>query len=531
MTVGMLPWMAAGGQNSTVQVRVIPAAAAQPLRWMGLGVELDPYEHAPTPARWAGIEQRLDAMRPGFFRVMLNATDYCTGLNGAGEPQYLWQSGAYSAAFDSLLQILDYAESRHIRVFLGHWSPPGALGIRSPADPRWAAMQADLVEYLKRKRHYAVIHDAIFFNEPNGQWMWRRSAPDFAAWMTGIENLRKALDARGLSDVLIAGPDNSGDTGWFDRTVKEQPTLFGAWESHIYATDAEVDGGGIERELEAQTETIVGEDPRGAAKERFIAEAGLRDGKIEALDQQPRVRSPEYGVRMASFVAQTARAGWLGVCAWDLDDAMHGNGHGGLKIWGFWDSSSDEGMTPRPWYAAWSLLSRTLPQGAVIERVEADAGLTATAMRWTDAGGRAAETVVLVNGGDAAKTAVVTDAGLRDGAREFEYADGNLPLDASGRLKPVAEKKGAAGSVAVPAHSVVVLTTASEKKGRLLARAALSFQGRKRQRRALTIFALMTLPPLFFAALRRAISRISRPIEVLLMTSWMTIPSRFDAAQ
>ena len=38
---------------------------------MGLGVELDPYDHfQPTPTQWNLTFQRLDFMRPGFLRVV-----------------------------------------------------------------------------------------------------------------------------------------------------------------------------------------------------------------------------------------------------------------------------------------------------------------------------------------------------------------------------------------------------------------------------------------------------------------------------
>ncbi|HEU5374927.1 MAG TPA: hypothetical protein VFV38_05780, partial [Ktedonobacteraceae bacterium] len=51
------------------------------------------------------------------------------------------------------------------------------------------------------------------------------------------------------------------------------------------------------------------------------------------------------------------RAGASGAAAWDLDDAMHN------KVWGMWNIVDEP--APRPWYYAWSLLSRYFPAGAL----------------------------------------------------------------------------------------------------------------------------------------------------------------------
>jgi hypothetical protein len=452
---------------AAVHIEVRPAAET-PLRWMGLGVEFDPYSVPPSPQRWQQIEQRLDFMRPGFFRVMLDATDYCSGFDRAGHPNYAWAAGATPMpGFQQLLRVLTYAQSRGVRVFLGQWSPPGSLGIHTPSDPRWAAMQADLVAYLVHQRHITAITDAIFFNEPNGQWMWRHSAPDFSAWIDGVAHLREALDARGLQQIGIAGPDNSGDTAWFNRAVQQDHALFRVWESHIYATDAQVNGRQIEQQLQAQTATILKDDPEGAQKERFIAEAGLQDGKNQTLDQQPRVFDFPYGVMMADYVVQVADAGWLGVDAWDLDDAMHANGHGGLKIWGFWNSSAPDGMTLRPWFYSWSILSRSLPRGAQLEEASCpEPSLRVAAAHWNKQGVQKEtvqeETVVIVNRGVHAQQAAVADGGLRGRLAEYLYAGDSRTVDAqTGFARPLRTMSRMTGTVTVevPANAVLVLTT------------------------------------------------------------------------
>ena len=54
---------------------------------------------------------------------------------------------------------------------------------------------------------YSVIRMNNMLNEPNGNWMWPGGKVDYAAWASGIRNLRKELDAHGLQQLPIVGPD------------------------------------------------------------------------------------------------------------------------------------------------------------------------------------------------------------------------------------------------------------------------------------------------------------------------------------
>lgn len=78
-----------------------------------------------------------------------------------------------------------------------------------------------------------------------------------------------------------------------------------------------------------------------------------------------------YGIDVADAVMQTAACGYSGCVVWMLDDAMHMNEPGKLKIWGFWNILGEERYGAgkeriRPWYYAMSLLCRYFPQGAQI---------------------------------------------------------------------------------------------------------------------------------------------------------------------
>lgn len=446
-------------QVHTPQLIRVDDTAKPHTRFLGLGVEFDPYVRTPAPDRWQTMMSRLAYMNPGFLRVMSSATDYCSGFDVSGNPIYRWKTNPNDPELRRVLDVLDFAQAHNIQVYLGEWQAPGSLGIHSPADPRWANMIADFLQYLTRTQHYTVVRHYIMMNEPNGNWMWKD--PDMNAWSSGVRGLRHELDVRNLQTVILSGPDTSGGQDWFDRSTRELHTTFGSWEEHIYAKDELIARGGLEAELIADRKIIMTNDPHGAEKERFVAESGLVTGKNEALDQQPRVYNFEYGVGMADYVVQVARAGWDGADAWDLDDAMHDNDKGSPKIWGFWDSSNDTGMRPRPWFFIWTVLSRTLPAGAEILPVATDGGsrVRVTAARWHSTHSMQ-WTIVLVNDHDDP-----ADLNVRLPSQQqwhiLRYFAGEQKTDALGlpqETQVIANSSGQQ-AISMPSRGVIVLTT------------------------------------------------------------------------
>lgn len=461
---------ARAASNETTVVVDPRRVAAESL--MGYGVQWDPHEYRPAPEAWATICRRLDFMRPSFIRVMSGAGSYCTGVDAAGEPRYVFGQGEarVQERLGPLFAVLDYAQAHGIEVMLGEWSPPRGLGgIDGPGHPLWARLVADEVQWLRATRGYTCIRLYNLMNEPNGAWMWPGGKVDYAAWERGIRNLRAAFDARGLQAVAIAGPDNAWGWNWIDRASASIPSLLDAWEMHWYAKDAEVRGGEVERLLREKRTVVLANDPAAGAKRFFLGEAGLVEGKTNG-DQQPRVRTFEYGVLMADLAAQVARAGWQGAVAWDLDDALHVNrgGHAvppksdTLKVWGFWNSQGramgqpeDEAL--RPWFAPWSLLCRLFPAGTRRLDVEAppEPGLRVLAGLRADGG----VSLMVVGDGEGPRTLRVRLAG--EGGRRYScyhYFERDCPADADGF--PVAAATGACGARSelradLPARGVV----------------------------------------------------------------------------
>ena len=131
--------------------------------FMGFGVQLDPYAYPPGKEQWKRIESRLDRMHPAFLRVMFPSKDYCLGLSASGCTEYVWQQKGkrLPEQFEEILRILDYAQSHHTPVMIGEWSWPrlphaaDVAPITGPGDPRWAAIIAPFLVYLRQDRGHA----------------------------------------------------------------------------------------------------------------------------------------------------------------------------------------------------------------------------------------------------------------------------------------------------------------------------------------------------------------------------------------
>ena len=351
-------------------------------KFMGLGVQWDPFEYQPTPAEWTTITKRMAFCKPGYLRVMWTASSYCLGLRSDGSPEYVWQHGYSSkrGELNKLCSILQFAQHHNVRVLLGEWSPPIGL-IGTETNPVWARITVDLLHYLRDERGFACIRYYNAINEPNGNWSGNK---DYPTWVTVIKNLYEAFAKAGISkQVLIIGPDTTGNSSWMepfnwlDRSVQDLNKQIGAWDLHWYALDPEVYNDVMERILTKKTRMLQQAGPVAANKQRFMGESGMLTGRVNG-DQQPRVKTFSYGVIMSDYCAQVARAGWMGASAWDLDDAMHTvksykNPPDALtlKVWGFWNSEGAAMGDPadfniRPWFYTWSLMSRLFPRGSQI---------------------------------------------------------------------------------------------------------------------------------------------------------------------
>ena len=161
-----------------------------------------------------------------------------------------------------------------------------------------------------------------------------------------------------------------------------------------------------------------------------------------------------YGLWMADYGVQAARAGSHAILAWMLDD------NGFLDSnWGMW-ASRPAGMALRPWFYPWSLFTRYVPSGSTVYRAPPPSpDLRILASRsplgeWT---------FYVVNRGDqpAELRVKAPDAGARV-FRVYEYSRASSVTDADGFPVPVGtmtEAPETGVDLSVPGAAVVVATS------------------------------------------------------------------------
>jgi hypothetical protein len=479
--------------------------------FMGLGVEFDPYDtFSPSQlqAQWPLITQRLDFMSPGLLRVVEPASSYFAGYDSAGNPTYNWTS----SSVEELLSILTYAQSRGITVVLGDWSDPLIDGD--------ARIPADFIGDLHTEYGFTDIRYYNVMNEPNDDG----TSCQFTCWEGIMKTVSAEFTKLGYNSWLqLVGPDNSNswddtpqaqaldrssglDTdnpldgdAWVTDSLETIPKLIGAYDSHRYATISGVENGVYGNQVRARREEISNLD--SPAKAYFAGEVGLTARQVtpftarsmpsarslESLldpsaitdattfvDSQPNITSYDYGVWMGDMMIQAISAGLSGASAWDLDDAMHtGGGYGSknLKQWGLFntlggqDGYPTSDLAPRPWFYAWSVLSRAFPAGSQ----------TLAAPRTGVAGLRVAAAKIPDGTGDDLSIAVVNDSATATSITlnmpavttpltmaQYEYFPTSAPVDADGLPVPaqmISVQPDAGFTVSLPADSLVVLTS------------------------------------------------------------------------
>jgi hypothetical protein len=177
---------------------------------------------------------------------------------------------------------------------------------------------------------------------------------------------------------------------------------------------------------------------------------------------------------MADYAAQVARAGWQGLSAWDLDDALHSvHGHKvppddlTLKIWGFFNSQAkpmghpeDENL--RPWFYPWSLMSRLFHRGCRIVAA-GPAAADCRVLAATADNGRELSLMVVNQAAAARAVRLKVAAGGRRALTVYHYFEADRPTDAEGFPRPAETRAeadlGAGLDVDLPGRGVVFLTT------------------------------------------------------------------------
>jgi hypothetical protein len=419
--------------------------------FLGFGAEWDSASYdacGVTDDDFARIVQRIRYMRMPIVRVMMQ-TKWC------------YRDGAFdwdTPAMRLLYRHLDACQEQGMTVLLTDWGcEPDWLkvpGIAHVADLKYAAAIGGYMDHLINQRGYTCIRYFIMVNEPNYE------VRDWARWQSGIENVSAEFERRGLdAKVSIAGSDESNAMDWHQRAVDRTKHLLGAYDVHRYANDSKVRPGLLESFFKEHWDYALAHDPEARSKPFIVGEAGMNDGAYHPSGNQ-NIGSFYYGLFMADYAVQAARAGSSAVCAWMMDDDGHAD-----FAWGLWGSRK-KGLPLRPWFYPWSLLSRYVPRGAVTYRTgkrEPDWRLLVARIPAEETGANDEWTVCLVNRGDAVvRTTVRPPATGRRTLQTYLYSPEEAPVDAHGF--PVATDKQEVlledgFEILCPGGSVVILTT------------------------------------------------------------------------
>jgi len=344
-----LPGFAQGPQLFTAEIDT-----SQVICWwfLGFGAEWDSYGYNAagiTDDDFATIRQRVEWMHLPLARIMMQAK-WCY----QGDDQYDWES----AQMRSLYRNLDVCQERGMTVILTEWGcEPEWLktpDVQNVADPKYAEIIANYMDYLINRKGYSCIEFFVFVNEPNLE------VGDWERWAQGVKNVHAAFQKRGLADKIpIMAPDQSNIDIWHKRTVDELHDFIGAYGLHHYAFEAMVRDGKLFDYFIGAWGYTFNNDPNAGYKPFIIGEAGMQDGAQHPYGNR-NIDAVSYGVFMADYAIQAANAGSSAVIAWMLDDNSHPN-----FFWGMW-RNKPHALGLRPWYYTWSLLSRYFPPGAKI---------------------------------------------------------------------------------------------------------------------------------------------------------------------
>ena len=358
--------------------------------YLGNGFEWDPYQldygHGRMEISEADkqkIYSRLDFMQPKLIRVMTNTTSLMRDGKLAPETN-----------FDDIAWILNYCQSRGVTVLFGDWGGRITNIRENTINENLIAAAAQYVDFLINQKGYSCIKYYNMINEPNGTWSSTQG--NFSIWARAMKAFYAEVEKLNLTSKLsMIGPDaaiwTDEEAWWIDSCAVQLDYAIGLYDIHTYPTKIIVNS-------EKYSEIIGAYKSRvPAGKKIVMAEIGFKYGwdceedslmyeenirriktkKYASLeDSQMFVYDHIYGIDMADALFQTANVGYSGSVVWMLDDAMHTRGgRDKLKVWGFWNILGDEFFGAeeeivRPWYYAWSLLTRSMPDGSTILRTE-----------------------------------------------------------------------------------------------------------------------------------------------------------------
>lgn len=155
-----------------------------------------------------------------------------------------------------------------------------------------------------------------------------------------------------LNFVQLIGPDTSmAADSWLNSSSADLSNTLGGYVRHAFPAGVnDIANDSRENAVRTLIAGIYAND--NTNKPVMQGEMGYA-----AMGPGQSVNSYQYGVEMADYAVQLARAGMAVLIAYLLDDDMHGT------QWGMWEITADTGV-PRPWFFPWAVMTQTLVPGS-----------------------------------------------------------------------------------------------------------------------------------------------------------------------
>ncbi|MCR5564382.1 MAG: hypothetical protein K6F59_01115 [Gammaproteobacteria bacterium] len=454
----------------------------------GLGVEVGVYEDTGKLQRGAEekIYNSLDRLNPKLVRCMTNFDWLVKNFSDNKTPDNLeddtWEYDFTNKYMLNAYQILDYCETKNITVAFGIWNVIGNPNEEEDiyhmiknvtADPRWAVMCGDLMEYLIVKKGYTCIKYFVNTNEPDysgAKGSSKNAYNTYAIWEQGVKNVRAQFDKIGLTNLDIIGGDATTKPGIEEyltgvaTNLKNEVKNYGV---HLYISNYDIDNA-LLKERVADTYSMIKKLDGNDSKKVIIWESGLLDGKNVQTDCNAYIANFSYGIRMADYTLQCMMSNVSGIVYWDLDDAMHFMyNEGGMtaKEWGMFSTLNEASAIKqeyRPWYHSSSLLTNLFDRGCKV--ISANTEIENVRMIGSiDSDGQNGGYVVVNRGKTDLTKDFRMDASINNEKLYiYIFSENQIKLDANGFVTYnycIDGKISDYTNITVPANSVVVVST------------------------------------------------------------------------
>ena len=461
------------------------------LSFDGLGVEWGTYEDTKKTVKgsWDRVLTAVERLDPALVRCMTNLDWFVTDFNKNGTPDDYsddtWSYNFNNKQMVNACDVLDYCQAHGVKVAFGVWNVIGDANQKkdefgmipnATADPRWAKMCADLMDYLIKVKGYTCICWFVNTNEPNvtgNEGSSKNYYNTYDKWEQGVRNVRAAFDSIGLTDLDIIGGDTTGIAGcelYLPKIASNLADVVNNYGIHMYVTQMTIEKGTYKDTIASlYGQTRKKDEALGKTKQMYIWEAGLSTGKNDVTDCQALIRNYEYGYLMADYTVQSILGGINGLVYWDLDDAMHfmyGASGATAKEWGMFTTlaaASAKMQEYRPWYHSSVLLTNLFRPGNVLY----DAGGLSEGMRvlsTVDKDRTKGGYIVLNSSSKAVKGEFVLEEEVKDSGKLYIYVynKASLKLGSDGFVVPnyvVDGNLNKRTEITVPAKSFVVVSS------------------------------------------------------------------------